>query len=67
MIIFTYCRSEFEYLANLLWSKTIGANSLKLEDGNVRKMIVYDKENASEYSNLPLNFSTTTFSADVST
>lgn len=60
----TFTRSEFEYLANLLWSKTIGANSLKLEDGNVRKMIVYDKENASEYSNLPLNFSTTTFSAD---
>jgi hypothetical protein len=54
-------------LANLLWSKTIGANSLKPEDGNIRKMIVYDKENGSEHSNLPLDFSTTTYSIDVST
>ncbi|CAD6270144.1 unnamed protein product [Miscanthus lutarioriparius] len=60
----TFTRSEFEYLTNLLWSKTIGANSLKPEDGNIRKMIVYDKENGSEHSNLPLDFSTTTYNID---
>ncbi|XP_021301802.1 nuclear pore complex protein NUP1 isoform X4 [Sorghum bicolor] len=60
----TFTRSEFEYLASLLWSKTIGVNSLKPEDGNIGKMIVCDKENGSEHSNLPLDFSTTTYSID---
>lgn len=67
MVIIIYCRSEFEYLADLLWSRTIGENSLKPEDGNIRKMHVYWKENISRHSNLPVDFSTTTYNVAVST
>ncbi|OEL31227.1 hypothetical protein BAE44_0007756 [Dichanthelium oligosanthes] len=56
-----YCRSEFEYLTELLWSRTIGSSSLKPEDGNMRKLIVSEQENGSRHSNLPADFSITTY------
>ncbi|CAL4899528.1 unnamed protein product [Urochloa decumbens] len=56
----TFTRSEFEYLAELLWSRTIGSNSLRQEGGSVRNMPVSQLENGPRHSNLPVDFSITT-------
>ncbi|CAN6338256.1 unnamed protein product [Urochloa humidicola] len=58
----TFTRSEFEYLAELLWSRTIGSNSLRQEDGSIRNMPVSEQENGPRHSNLPVDFSITTYS-----
>lgn len=67
MIICMYCRSEFQYLAELLWSRTIGSSSVKPDDVNKRKVPVSEQESGSRYFNLPVDFSTTTYSVAVST
>ena len=51
------CRSEFEHLSKLLWSRTIGSSSLKPEDGSIRKMPLSEQENGSRRSSLPVDFS----------
>ncbi|CAL5093735.1 unnamed protein product [Urochloa decumbens] len=58
----TFTRSEFEYLAELLWSRTIGSNSLRQEGGSIRNMPVSELENGPRHSNLPVDFSNTTYS-----
>ncbi|XP_062203715.1 nuclear pore complex protein NUP1-like isoform X2 [Phragmites australis] len=58
----TFTRSEFEYLTELLWSRTIGSNSLKPEDSNIKKMHVSEKENGSRHSNIPVDFSIRSYS-----
>jgi hypothetical protein len=58
-----YYRSEFEYLSELLWSRTVGSNSSK---PNLKKMHVSEKEMGSMRSNLPADFSIATFSVSVS-
>lgn len=67
MIICMYCRIEYEYLVEWLWSRTIGSSSLKPEDVNERKEPVSEQENGSRYISLPVDFSTKTYSFAVST
>lgn len=64
MIICMFCRTEFEYLAELLWSRTIASNSLKPED---IKMPVSEQDSGSRHSSLPIDFSITKYSVAVST
>uniref|UniRef100_K3Z3Q1 Nuclear pore complex protein NUP1 n=1 Tax=Setaria italica TaxID=4555 RepID=K3Z3Q1_SETIT len=58
----TFTRTEFEYLAELLWSRTIGSNSLKPEDGSFSKMPMSEQDNGSRHSSLPVDFSITRYS-----
>ncbi|CAN6347610.1 unnamed protein product [Urochloa humidicola] len=58
----TFTRSEFEYLAELLWSRTIGSSSLRQEGGSIRNMPASEMENGPRHSNLPVDFSITTYS-----
>ncbi|KAL6851882.1 hypothetical protein ACP4OV_020067 [Aristida adscensionis] len=58
----TFTRSEYEYLTELLWSRTVGSNSLKREDGNIWQKHVSEKENGLGRSNLPVDFSIRTYS-----
>ncbi|KAL6623180.1 hypothetical protein ACP70R_033059 [Stipagrostis hirtigluma subsp. patula] len=57
----TFTRSEFDYLSELLWSRTVGSNSLKQEDGNIRQKHVSEKEDGLRHSNLPVDFSIRTY------
>lgn len=59
-----FCRSEFEYLAELLRSRTVGSNSLKPEVGNIKQMHFSEKENGSR--DLPVDFSIRTYNVAVS-
>jgi hypothetical protein len=61
-----YYRSEFEYLSELLWSRTVGSNSLNTNDGNLKGMHVSEKETGSMPSNLPADFSIATYCVSVS-
>jgi len=56
------CRSEFEHLSKLLWSRTVGSSSLKPEDGSIRKMPISEQENGSRRPSLPVDFSIRTYS-----
>ncbi|CAN6355967.1 unnamed protein product [Urochloa humidicola] len=58
----TFTRSECQYLSELLWSRTIGSNSLRQEGGSIRNMPVSMLENGPRHSNLPVDFSITTYS-----
>ncbi|TVU50390.1 hypothetical protein EJB05_01760, partial [Eragrostis curvula] len=49
--------SEFEYLAELLWSRTIGSDSLKPDNVSIKKIHVSEKEIGSRSSNSPVDFS----------
>ncbi|KAF0888545.1 hypothetical protein E2562_014755 [Oryza meyeriana var. granulata] len=57
----TFTRSEFEYLSELLRSRTVGSNSSQPEVGNIKQIHFHEKESGSR--DLPADFTTKTFSA----
>ncbi|KAM0843349.1 hypothetical protein ACQ4PT_057755 [Festuca glaucescens] len=56
----TFTRSEFEYLAGLLRSRTVGYNTLQAEVSNIKQTQSGKKENGSR--GLPVNFSIRSYS-----
>ncbi|KAL5205836.1 hypothetical protein ABZP36_034045 [Zizania latifolia] len=54
----TFTRSEFEYLSELLRSRTVASVSLKPEVGNIKKMH-FEKDNGPR--DLPVDFTTRTY------
>jgi hypothetical protein len=59
-----FCRSEFEYLAGLLRSRTVGYNTSQAEVGNIKQTESGKKENGSR--GLPVDFSIRSYSVAVS-
>lgn len=59
-----FCRSEFEYLAGLLRSRTVGYNTLQAEVSNIKQTWSREKENGSR--GLPVDFSIRPYSVAVS-
>ena len=59
-----FCRSEFEYLAGLLQSRTVGYNTLQAEVSNIKQTWSREKENGSR--GLPVDFSIRSYSVAVS-
>ncbi|CAM0950221.1 unnamed protein product [Alopecurus aequalis] len=56
----TFTRSEFEYLAGLLQSRTVGYNTLQAEVSNIKQTRSSEKENGSR--GLPVDFSIRSYS-----